>query len=310
MSKNSSSSPRVVVVGSANTDLVLSCPQLPQPGETMLGGIFREALGGKGANQAVAAARAGAHVTLIGAVGGDAYGRRQRAGLKMEGLALRHFLTLPEINSGIALILLGGKDRQNLIGVARSANDLVTPAQVRSAEPAIGRAGAVVAQLEVPLAAVQAAAVLARRHGVPFILNPAPARPLPLSLLRLVDCLVPNEHEAGMLTGKKDPEAAARALLAAGCRAVIVTLGSKGALLATPTGILKLAAPKVRPVDTVGAGDCLCGWLAVGAAEKLPWPENLERAIAAASLSVTANGAQESMPSRAAVMKFRSGSSG
>ena len=293
-----SSKPRVVVVGSVNTDLVLRCERLPKPGETLLGGVFHESAGGKGANQAVAAARSGAEVVLIGAVGHDAYGRLQRSSLKTEGINLRHLATVPGINSGIALILLGGKDSQNLIGVAHSANDRVTAAQVRAAEKAIQHADVVVAQLEVPLAAVKAAAVLAHRHRVPFVLNPAPARPLPDSLLRLVDCLVPNEHEAALLTGKSEPLEAACELLKRGCRTVVVTLGSKGALLVTKNGKAKISARKVQPLDTVGAGDCLCGWLAAGVAEKLPWPENLKRAVKAASLSVTKRGAQESMPSR------------
>ena len=296
MPPTSSRLARVVVLGSANTDLVLTCPELPKPGETLLGGAFRQAAGGKGANQAVAAARAGARVVFIGATGDDAYGKQQRKGLKNEGVDLRFFRTLQGVNSGIALILLGGKDRQNLIGVASSANDRVTASHVRSAEPAIKQAGCLVAQLEVPMPAIVAAAAIARRNGVPFILNPAPARALPASLLPLVDCLVPNEHEAALLTGGKAPEAAARDMIKQGCRAVIVTLGSKGALLVTRQLSLEIPAPKVKPADTVGAGDCLCGWLAAGVAELLPWEANLRRAIRAASLSVTKCGAQESMP--------------
>jgi ribokinase len=298
MASTSSRRVRVVVLGSANTDLVLTCSELPKPGETQLGGVFRQAAGGKGANQAVAAARAGARVAFIGAVGDDAYGKEQRAGLKKEGFDLRYFRTLRGVNSGIALILLGGRDRQNLIGVASSANDRVTADQVRAAEPAIKQAGCLVAQLEIPMPAILAAAVVARRNGVPFILNPAPARALPASLLPLVDCLVPNEHEAALLTNGMAPEAAAHDLIKRGCRAVIVTLGSKGALLVTPQICLKIPAPKVKPVDTVGAGDCLCGWLAAGVAEMLPWKSNLQRAIRAASISVTNCGAQESMPLR------------
>lgn len=299
-----SSSPRfrVVVVGSANTDLVLSCSRLPHPGETLLGGEFQEFAGGKGANQAVAAARAGGRVSLIGATGNDSYGDRMRAGLRKEGINLRHFRTLPGVNSGIALILLGGKDRQNLIGVARSANDQVNAGAVQAAEALIQSAGSVVSQLEVPLDAVEAAAEIARRHGVPFILNPAPARRLPASLLKLVTCLIPNEHEAALLTGESDPERAAIALRKKGCDVVIVTLGSKGALMLSAAGSSRHRAPKVRAVDTVGAGDCLCGWIAAGVAEGLTWPENLDRAIRAASLSVTRPGAQSAMPARQEVI--------
>ncbi|MDX6767598.1 MAG: ribokinase [Candidatus Methylacidiphilales bacterium] len=292
--------PSVVVLGSANTDLVLECPRLPRPGETLLGGVFRQVPGGKGANQAVAAARAGARVSLIGALGDDDYGRHLRRGLKKDGVDLSHLRTLRGENSGIALILIGGEDRQNLIGVAQSANDKVSVAQVRSAASVIRGAGCVVAQLEVPLAAVQAAAVLSRKFGVPFLLNPAPAPDgaLPSTLLKRVDALVPNEHEARLLTGRSSPEAAARDLLAQGCRWVVITLGRHGAFLAGPLGVMRLRAPRVRPIDTVGAGDCFCGWLAAGVAEGLSWEDNARRAIRAASISVTRAGAQDAMPKR------------
>jgi ribokinase len=288
--------PRIVVIGSSNTDLVLSCPRLPRPGETVLSGPLTRLAGGKGANQAVAAARAGARVTFVGAHGDDEFGRAAKAALRVEGIDVRHFIKQPDVGSGIALILVGGKSRENLIAVAQSANDTLTRADVLRAEGAIASADVVVAQLEVPLEAVTTAAQLAAVHGRPFILNPAPARKLPASLLRLVHTLTPNESEAASLTGKQDPIDAANALLRKGCRQVVVTLGSRGALLAEATRHQFIRAPKVRPADTVGAGDCFTAWLAVGLASGLSARDAVTQAITAASICVTRPGAQTSMP--------------
>lgn len=288
----------IVVVGSSNTDLVLSCARLPRPGETLLGGELSRFGGGKGANQAVAAARAGARVTFVGARGDDDFGRQALKNLRAEGIATRFFTVTAKAPSGVAIILLGGQDRQNQIVVARSANDHVGAAAVQQASSAIRKAGAVVAQLEVPLAAVVAAAQLAARARVPFILNPAPARPLPPALLKLTDTLVPNEHEAALLTGIRNPARAAQTLLGQGCRRVVVTLGANGALLADADGVRALPAVKVKPVDTVGAGDCFTAWLAVGLAEGRTLDQAARRAMKAAALAVTRPGAQPGMPYR------------
>lgn len=288
--------PRVTVIGSANTDLVLECPRLPRPGETLLGGVFRQSPGGKGANQAVAAARAGARVSFVGARGDDEYGRRITVTLRRERVDLRHFRMVSGVNSGLALILLGGRTRQNLIGVARSANDRVDASQIIRAEASLRASGSVLCQLEVPLVAVVQASRIAARHSVPFILNPAPARPLPAALLRRVDCLVPNEHEAAALTGEASPRTAALKLLALGCKSVAVTLGSDGVLWADAGGCRHIKAPRVRVLDTVGAGDCFCGWLAWGIAAGLPGADAAAFAVRAASVSVTRRGALEAMP--------------
>jgi ribokinase len=289
---------RIVVVGSSNTDLVISTPRLPAPGETIAGGPLQRFGGGKGANQAVAAARAGARVTFVGARGDDDFGQAAAAALRREGIDISHFTIRPGAGSGVALIVVGGASRENVIAIARSANDLLLPADVSRAAAAVSRAGAVVAQLEIPLAAVTRAATLARQHHVPFILNPAPVRKLPASLLRQVSILVPNEHEAAHLTGERDPRRAAKKLLDAGCRAVVITLGAKGALVADGQDTQIISAPRVRPVDTVGAGDCFTGWIAAGIAEGLPLAEAASRAVHAASISVTRHGAQPSMPHR------------
>jgi ribokinase len=252
--------------------------------------------GGKGANQAVAAVRAGAHVTFVGAHGEDDFGRVAKAALRREGIDVRYFVKRPGLGSGIALILVGGRSRQNLIAVAQSANDTLSAADVWRAEKAIASADLVVAQLEVPLAAVNAAAEIAAAYHRPFVLNPAPARKVPASLLRLVHTLTPNEKEATLLTGKKDPVQAARTLLSKGCGQVVVTLGARGALLMNANARHWVPAPKLRPVDTVGAGDCFTAWLVVGLARGMATAEAVGRAVKAASICVTRHGAQSGMP--------------
>ena len=279
----------------------MKCSRLPRPGETLAGGEFAQHAGGKGANQAVAAARAGARVVFIGRHGRDEFGRAAKAGLMAEGIDVTHFHETDAAPSGVALIFIGGRSRENMIAVARSANDLVSAEDVRAAEREMERADAVLAQLEVPIAAIETAAKIARRHGVPFILNPAPARKVPARLLRLVDTLTPNEHELEFLTGETRPEAGAAALMSRGCRRVVVTLGAKGALICDEHGAEHIAAPRVNAVDTVGAGDCLTAWVAVGLAEGVDLAIATWRAVHAAALAVTREGAQAGMPMRAEV---------
>lgn len=274
----------------------MQCARLPRPGETLAGGEFAQHAGGKGANQAVAAARAGAEVVFIGKHGCDEFGRAAWEGLRREGIDVTHFHETDAAPSGVALILIGGRTRENMIAVARSANDLVAAEDVLAAEWEIARADAVVAQLEVPLPAIEAAATRARRHGIPFILNPAPARKLPVRLLRLVDTLTPNQSEAEFLTGEKEPEEAAAVLLRRGCSRVVITLGAKGALICDKHGTERIAAPRVRVVDTVGAGDCLTAWVAVGLAEGFDLALATWQAVRAAALAVTREGAQAGMP--------------
>lgn len=272
--------PRIVVVGSSNRDLALLCTELPQPGQTVRGAELQISAGGKGANQAVAAARAGATVGFIGLHGDDEWGEWARKGLEREGIDCRFFRQCSGVPSGVALILIGGREKENIIAVARSANDELGAEDIEQAESLFAEADLVVAQLEIPLGAVTAAAEMAGRFKIPFVLNPAPAAPLPASLLRRVDTLVPNETEAETLTGEADPEQAAGALLAEG-------------------GIIRrFPAPAVQPVDTVGAGDCFVGWLAVELARGLTASQATAHAVAAASLAVTRTGAQEAMPYR------------
>lgn len=305
---------RVVVVGSSNTDLVIQAPRLPSPGETILGGEFRQFPGGKGANQAVAAARAGAEVTFVGLHGDDAYGAQAKTGLNAEGIDTRWFRERRGVQSGIALILIGGRKRENMIAVARSANDLLGAEDVRKAESAIRKADAVVAQLEVPLEAVMEAALLADKHGVPFILNPAPARHLPTELLQKVHTLVPNQTEAVQLTrGEFDGGAWLKNIHAGdgmqcvstlrrmGCRQSVITLGAKGAFVAPENDPSWIKAPRAKVVDTVGAGDCFTAWLTVGIASGMNLYDAAKAAVKAASIAVTRPGAQSGMPFAAEV---------
>jgi len=295
--------PRLVVVGSSNTDLVLQCARLPRPGESLLGGEFARHAGGKGANQAVAAARAGARVSFVGRHGDDDFGRAAKAGLRREGIDVRHFRQCSGAPSGIALILIGGRSRENLIAVACSANDRLSPADVEAAAAVIAGADAVLCQLEVPLPAVEAAAALAARHGLPFILNPAPARKVPARLLRRVHTLTPNKIEAETLTGSRDPVTAARLLRRRGCGQVLVTVGAQGVWYCSAEGEGLVRASRVKPVDTVGAGDCFSAWLAVGIAEGMAIRPAAERAARAAAIAVTRPGAQAGMPFRAEVKR-------
>lgn len=291
-------SPRILLFGSSNTDLVIVCERLPEPGETLLGGTFQRSAGGKGANQAVAAARAGARVVFVGARGNDDFGTVAAAGLRREKIDIRHFKVHKGVSSGIALILLGGKSRENLIAVARSANDLLSAASVQAVQAEFPRSDVIVTQLEIPMSAVKKAAELAHQARKPFVLNPAPARPLPKSLLRLVHTVTPNEHEAAILTGERSPEHAGEKLLEAGCRNAVITLGARGAMLVNASGITRFPAPKVKPVDTVGAGDCFTGWLATGIAEGLTMHAAVTRAVRAAGIAITRAGAQDAMPRR------------
>jgi ribokinase len=298
----------IVVVGSSNTDMIIKMDQLPKPGETILGGQFVTAAGGKGANQAVAAARAGGAVTFVARVGDDVFGSQAVAGFVKDGINVDYVFKDKSSPSGVALIFVA-KDGENSIAVAGGANGNLSPADLEKAKQAIIHAKTLVVQLETPLETVQAAAELAAARGVTFILNPAPARPLADSLLKLVSLLTPNETEAELLTGIKvhseaTAAAAAQALLAKGCGTVIITLGAKGAFVATAKARFLVPGFKVTAVDTTAAGDVFNGSLAVALAEGRPLAESVRFANAAAALSVTRLGAQPSAPKRQEITHF------
>ena len=297
--------PRLVVIGSANMDLVVRSQRIAAPGETVLGEAFRQIPGGKGANQAVAAARLGAEVTFVGRVGQDLFGEALRSGFQKDGIDTEFLRTDPTEPTGVALITVDAAG-QNAITVASGANHKVNHEDVEAALWAVEAASAVVLQLEIPLETVFYAAQKARAAGVRVILNPAPVsadKPLPDALYALIDVLIPNEFEAAALlghklTGDNDWGAMAELLLAKGVRAVVITLGAEGCILADAAGSRHLAAMAVKAVDTTAAGDCFTGALAVASAEGRSLDDAALFAAQAASISVTRTGAQPSLPTR------------
>ncbi len=299
----------LVVVGSSNMDLVVRSPRIPVPGETILGGDFLMVPGGKGANQAVAIAKLGIHCVFVARLGDDVFGRKSLENFQKENVDTRHVTLTPDTPSGVALITVD-EAGNNAIVVAPGANAKLMPEDVYQAQAAINTAGAVVAQLEIPLATVQCVAELAHRARVPFMLNPAPAQKLTPALLAMVTVLTPNETEAQILTGIKvvDPESASQAadrLLDMGIKAAIVTMGSKGFLLAEGDHREHIPAEKVNVVDTTAAGDAFTGSLAVGVAQGHSLREAALFANRAAALCVTKMGAQPSMPTMEEVRAFQ-----
>jgi ribokinase len=300
----------IVVVGSINMDLVCRTPRLPLPGETVLGLDFRAIPGGKGANQAVAAARLGAEVHLIGRVGDDDFGRRLIADLAREGVRTERVKTTRGIPTGCALILVDERG-ENSIAVAPGANSRLSPRDLDAARGLIARAAVAVMQLEVPLETVERAIGLCERFEVPTILDPAPAPPrgLPRALYR-VDLLTPNESEARMLLGRgapprSSPLETARRLLARGPRTLVLKLGARGAVSLDRAGVRHRSEGfRVQVVDTTAAGDAFTGGLSVATAEGLPLAEALRFANGAGALACTRLGAQPSLPTRAQVERL------
>jgi ribokinase len=290
---------RVVVVGSINADLVVTVPSLPRAGETVTGGTFARHGGGKGANQAVAAARFGAHVSLVGAVGDDHMGRDALDELAGEGVDTTAIARLDGVATGVALIFVDAAG-ENVIAVASGANDEVDADRVRAGlEGRLdGEPGVVLLGHEVPDAAVLAGARAARAAGWRAVLNPAPARPLSPELLGLAPLLTPNASEACALAGEADPAAAAASLAVASGAPVLVTLGGRGALLVDGERREEIAAPSVDVVDTTGAGDALNGALAAELARGTGLADAAVAAVAAASLSTRRPGARGGMPRR------------
>ncbi len=293
----------IVVVGSLNMDLVVRVARHPRLGETLLGEEFHTFPGGKGANQAVAAARLGAPVRMVGRVGRDDFGAALLATAQNDGVDTTYIQKDPDAASGVALITVG-EDGQNTIVVAAGANGRLSAADVYAAESAFADAGAVVMQLEIPLPAVEAAARLGRKYGAATILNPAPARPLSRDLLALIDYLAPNQPELRLLSGQFDLDAGVQTLLASGVANLIVTLGDQGVRWASAAGQVYVPAFNVEAVDTTAAGDAFVGAFAAGLADGRSVEEALRRGCAAGALSVTRAGAQPSLPTRAELEAF------
>lgn len=297
--------PQLVVAGSINTDIIVHSARLPATGETVLGGDWLMAGGGKGANQAVAAARAGANVHFVGRTGTDLFGRESVQRLKAEEIDTAYVVEDSLKKSGLAIIMVR-PDGDNIISVAQGANAAVSPADIDAAGGAIEAADVLITQIEIPAHTVYHAIRTAHRLRTKVLLNPAPApsQPIPPEILGMIDYLVPNEVEAMCLAGRKDFDSSVKALLDRGVKHVIVTLGAKGAAVFDSSGRNDVPAFRVNAVDAVGAGDAFCGVLACAVAEGLDLLDAVRMANAAAALSVTRRGAQPSMPTRDEILRF------
>ncbi len=293
---------KIAVVGSLNMDLVARAPHMPQAGETILGGDLHTLPGGKGANQAVAAARLGCQVSMIGRVGKDAFAQPLLDNLAQAGVDHTFVTQDATAATGVALIIVDDAG-QNMIVVTSGANMRLSPADVEDAEQVIADANLLLLQLESPLESVIRAAELARQHHVTVILNPAPAQALPASLLSLVDILVPNESETSLLSGlpvenETQAQRAAQALRQMGVQTVILTLGERGALLVNEQITERVPAYPVTPIDTTAAGDAFIGGIATALAQGHPMQNAIRWGNAAGGLATTKLGAQPSLPTR------------
>ncbi|MVM32967.1 ribokinase [Spirosoma sp. HMF4905] len=293
---------QILVIGSSNTDMVVKTQKLPAPGETVLGGTFFMNPGGKGANQAVAAARLGGQVTFVAKVGDDIFGQQAVTGFQQEGINTRYILTDAEHPSGVALINVDASG-ENCITVAPGSNAHLQANETAEALQTMASDTLVLLQLEIPLSTVEHVVKQAARRGLRVILNPAPAQALPTDLFQHLFLITPNETEAELFTGIRvadlpTAKLAAQKLHELGVSNVVITLGSKGAYLSTETQDQLISTAVVKAIDTTAAGDCFNGALAVGLAEGQPLPDAIAFACKAASISVTRMGAQASMPKR------------
>jgi len=299
----------VVVIGSLNMDLVTRAPRLPKGGETLIGHSFATVSGGKGANQAVAAARLGARVAMVGCVGNDDYGVQLREALLTEQIDCQAVSTV-EDSSGVALIVVDDNS-QNAIVIVAGANGAMTPAVIDRFDAVLQAADVIICQLEIPDATVGHALKRARALGKTVILNPAPASlPLPADWFAAIDYLIPNESEASALSGLpvdslQSAESAANQLIAMGAGKVIITLGAQGSLFANGKGFEHFPAPKVQAVDTTAAGDTFVGGFAAALASGKSEAEAIRYGQVAAALSVTRAGAQPSIPTMSDVQAFK-----
>ena len=301
--------PRITVVGSFMTDLMSRSPHLPSPGETVMGGPFKMGPGGKGSNQAVAAARLGADVNILVSLGTDEFGDLAYASLVHEGIGVDHVKRVSGLSTGAALIIVDDANGENMIVVAPGSNNELGVADVEAAQELIVGSDYVLMQLEIPLETVEYTARLARANGVKVILNPAPGRELPDELLAMIDVFTPNETEASIISGIEvrdlaGAETAARALRDRGCRAVVITLGSQGVLVADDSGTRHILSFKVDVVDTTGAGDAFNGALAAALGEGMGLHEACRYANAAAAISVTRLGTSVATARKEEVSEF------
>ena len=293
---------RILVVGSANTDMVIAAEHFPLPGETMMGHGFMTNHGGKGANQAVAAARLEGNTAFIGKVGDDQFGHSTIEMMKGEGIDVSGLTVTSEQASGVALITTVPSGENSII-VDSGANGLLTPEDITNAEKLFEDAGIVLMQLETPIDTLTEAAAMAKKHGAYVVLNPAPApkEPLPVELLKNVDLLIPNETEAAYISGvniagDEDLPAAMNEIQKLGVKDVIITVGSRGVCARIDGEMVTVPAFKVKAIDTTAAGDTFCGALCVALSNGKPLVEAIRFGCKASSISVTRRGAQMSMP--------------
>jgi ribokinase len=299
---------KLVVLGSVNADHVLSVPRFPKPGETLTGSEYHIAYGGKGANQAVAAGRAGADIAFIASIGDDDIGARMKTQFAEDGIDTQAVMPVGGSPTGVAMILVSA-DGENSIAISAGANAELTPDRLQPHESLIADADVLLMQLESPIPTVIAAAQTARQSGTRVILNPAPAQVLPAELLQLVDVITPNETEAEMLTGisvqtEADAQRAADKLHTYGIGTVLITLGAKGVWLSEQGQGELLPGFRVQAVDTTAAGDTFNGAWVTAELDGLPTRQAIRFAHAAAAISVTRAGAQPSIPWKAEVDAF------
>ena len=298
----------IVVLGSSNTDMIIKAPRIPRPGETILGGAFQTAAGGKGANQAVAAARAGGKVSLIACIGDDMFGRQALEGFKKDQIDIQCVRTDASAPSGVALIMVD-EQGENSIAVASGANAKLSANDVRAARSVITNADVLLMQLETPVETVIAAAKMAADEGVRVLLNPAPAQKLQHELLKNISIITPNETEAELLTGIKviDEESAAEAahsLQNLGPQIVLITLGAMGVFVLSEHFEGLAPSFKQDAIDTTAAGDVFNGALATAIAKDVEFLEAVRFAQAAAAISVTRLGAQPSAPQKLEILEL------
>ena len=301
--------PRIAVVGSYATGLTLKVKRLPSTGETVLASGYRVDYGGKGSNQAVGCARLGMEVAFLASIGKDAFGEMALRLFREEGIDVSFVRQTSERPTGVGFILVEAESGNNCIALDPGANEMLSPADIARCDAALKSAAVVLTQLEISIAAAESALACGRANGATTILNPAPVRPLPGSMMHLIDVLTPNQTEAKVLTGRSpdaavEPEQVARDLIRAGVRQVVTTLGEEGALIVTASSSKRVPAIRVQAVDTTGAGDAFNAGLASALACGESLESAVEFAVITGGLAVTRDGVIPSLPKRADVLQY------